>query len=70
MDTNNNANNSHYELSVTNINIKLTQSYNDFELNNLEYNNALIQDNRSFIEIYISFIKTKQPINFTFFFRK
>ena len=67
MNINDITNNSHYELSINNLNTKLTKSYNDFEMNNLDYNEALMQDNRSYIQIYISFIKTKQPINFTFF---
>ena len=67
MNTNDNTDNSNYEFSVSNLNTKATKSYNDFEINNLDYNNALEQDNRSFSQIYVSFVKTKQPINFTFF---
>jgi hypothetical protein len=67
MNTNDNTDNSNYEFSVSNLNTKATKSYNDFEINNLDYNNALEQDNRSFSQMYVSFVKTKQPINFTFF---
>ena len=66
MSTNDDINNSNYIPSEINLNTKLTKSYNDFEMNNLEYNNALIQDNRSFCQMYVSFIKTKHPIYFTF----
>ena len=66
MNTTDNANNSIYAPSEINLNSKLTKSYNDFEMNNLDYNNALIQDNRSFWQMYVSFIKTKHPIYFTF----
>jgi hypothetical protein len=39
----------------------------DSELNALEYKKALKYDNRTFIEYYISLIKAKQIIVFTFF---
>jgi len=42
-------------------------SYNDFELNNMVYENALKYDNRSYFEYYISLLKTKHLILFTFF---
>ena len=53
--------------SETNINKTSLEPYNDFEMNELDYENALKKDKRSFSEMYISFIKTKQPIYYTFF---
>jgi hypothetical protein len=43
--------------------------YNDFEINNLEYSEALEIDKRTFWESYISLIKTKHIIFFTFFIK-
>jgi len=66
MKTTDNIDNSNYVPSEINLNTKLKKCYNDFDINNLDYNNALIQDNRSFCEMFLSFIKTKHPIYFTF----
>ena len=41
--------------------------YIDFELNNLSYEEALERDKRDFWEYYISLIKIKHPIIFTFY---
>ena len=41
--------------------------YNDYELNNLEYQKALEIDKRKYLEYYISLIKRKQIIIFTFY---
>ena len=41
--------------------------YNDYELNNLEYQKALEIDKRKYFEYYISLIKRKQIIIFTFY---
>jgi hypothetical protein len=41
-------------------------SYNDQELNNLEYELVLKYDNRTFYEYYISLIKTKHLLIFSF----
>ena len=41
--------------------------YNDHELNNLSYKNALIIDTRTFLQYYLSLIRTKQLIVFTFY---
>ena len=43
------------------------ENLDNYELNNLEYNKALILDKRNFIEIYFSFLKRQHPIIFTFF---
>ena len=59
-----NSFNSEFNINIDN---NLIKSYNDYDMNNLDYNDALIQDNRSFCQMYKSFIKTKQPILFTFF---
>ena len=44
-----------------------TEIYNDFEMNNLDYKTALDIDKRTFFQSYVSLIKTKQPIYYTFF---
>ena len=41
---------------------------NDFELNTLQYKQALIIDKRSFGDFYISLIKQKQPLIFCFMY--
>ena len=41
--------------------------YNDYELNNLEYQKALEIDKRKYLEYYISLVKRKQIIIFTFY---
>ena len=41
--------------------------YNDFELNNLTYEEALKIDKRNYYQYYISLIKSKHDIIFTFF---
>ena len=44
--------------------------FNDFELNTMDYKNALEIDKRTYSEYYISLIKTKHPILFSFCPRK
>ena len=39
----------------------------DYEINNFSYKNALKYDNRTFFQYYMSLIKTKHPIIFSFF---
>ena len=46
---------------------KKDMSFNDYELNNLPYIQALEYDKRSFIDYYISLIKKKQLFIFTFY---
>ena len=43
------------------------EHFDNYELNNLEYNNAIKYDKRNFIEIYWSLLKRQHPIIFTFF---
>ena len=45
----------------------LLMNYNDNELNTLKYKEALIYDKRSFCQYYISLLKTKHILIFTFF---
>ena len=45
---------------------KEIMSYNDQELNNLEYKLALINDKRTFCQYYLSLLRTKHIIIFTF----
>ena len=51
------------EYNPKNINILL---YNDFELNTMDYNDALNIDKRTLCQYYYSLIRTKQPIMFSF----
>ena len=62
--------------SINIINIKETSifdsndtiiNYNDNELNNLTYNEALKIDKRNYFKYYISLLKTKHPLIFTFY---
>ena len=46
---------------------KLMKDLNDYELNSLSYNDAIKYDNRTYWEYYLSLIKTKQLIVFTFY---
>jgi len=48
-----------------NINININ-NYNDFELNSLNYKDALEIDKRTYFEYYKSLLKTKHPIIFSF----
>ena len=43
---------------------------NDYELNSLNYKDALVNDKRTYVEYYLSLIKTKQLLIFTFYFKK
>ena len=46
------------------------EKLDSYELNNLEYNEAINQDKRNFMEIYWSLLKREHLIIFTFFIRK
>ena len=48
------------------IQLKKIKSYNDEELNNLEYNLALKYDTRKYCQYYLSLLKTKHILIFTF----
>ena len=48
------------------INLNNLNNYNDYELNSLNYNDALIIDKRTYLQYYISLLKTKNQIIFTF----
>ena len=66
----NNKNIDHKETSFPYINETIEKkdiSYSDFELNNMDYLAALKYDNRTFLEIYWSFLKREHLILFTFF---
>ena len=54
-------------LKADNIKMNVTMNYNDYELNMLEYKDALIFDKRSYSQFYISLLKTKHILIFTFF---
>ena len=46
---------------------EISINYNDYELNNLNYNDALILDKRTYTQYYFSLLKTKHIIIFTFY---
>ena len=47
-------------------NVKKIMKFNDEELNSLNYQNALIYDKRNYCEYYISLLKTKNNLIFSF----
>jgi hypothetical protein len=47
--------------------VKKTMSYNDEELNNLEYEEALIVDKRGYLQYYCSLLRRNNLVIFTFF---
>ena len=51
----------------TNIDEHENVNYTDYELNNLDYKDALKYDKRTYLEYYLSLIKQKQLIIFTFY---
>ena len=48
-------------------NKKIYKSYNDYELNQLNYKDALKIDKRKFLELYISLLRTNHILIFSFF---
>ena len=58
-----------YYLNLTNHEDSI-QSLNDYELNNLEYKIALDLDKRTYYQYYLSLLKRKQLIIFTFFYQQ
>ena len=50
--------------------VKNIMKYIEDEINSLPYNLALVFDNRTFCEFYVSLIKTKNNLIFSFFFNK
>ena len=46
--------------------IKYFKSYNDYELNELNYEEALKKDKRTFWQLYVSFLKTNHILIFSF----
>ena len=53
-----------------NINRNIKISFNDYELNSLNYTNAILYDKRTCVEYYLSLIKSKNAIIFSFCPRK
>ena len=47
-----------------------SKKLNDYELNSLDYKDAIELDKRTYLQYYWSLIKTKQLIVFTFYFNK
>ena len=50
--------------------IKIIKKYSDFELDDLEYSEAIVYDKRSFINLYIYIVKKEHLIIFTFCYCK
>ena len=50
--------------------VKKIMDYNDDEINELPYDVALQYDNRSFSQYYISLLRTRHTLIFTFFYNK
>ena len=48
-------------------NIGTNEEFDNFELNELDFQRAIKLDNRTFIQIYLSNLKREHPILFTFF---
>ena len=46
---------------------KIYLNYNDYELNSMSYEEALIKDKRSYFQYYFSLLKTKHLLIFTFY---
>ena len=59
-------NNKGYSPSKNDLKDKSIKPFNDFEMINLEYEEALVKDKRCCCPILISFFKLSQPIYFTF----
>ena len=68
--SNTSDNNRNYNFDEINISKKSNEPFNDFEMNDLNYNQAVKKDRRSFFEIYSSIIKTTHPICAIFFLEK
>ena len=47
--------------------ILIDEHYNDYEINNLSYDKAIINDKRTYWEYYLSLIKTKQLLILSFY---
>ena len=45
----------------------ISEEYNDYEMNNLVYERALLIDKRTYWQYYLSLIKTKQLLIFSFY---
>ena len=60
-------------ININNENISIEEKFEiltDYELNELNYEEALKKDNRNFIQLYLSLIKIKHLFLFTFFLIK
>jgi len=54
-------------INIGNDNIKMLLKYNDYELNNLTYNEAKKFDKRRYTDYYFSLLRIKQIVIFTFY---
>ena len=59
-----NKNGKNLNLLKKNNNVIIT--YNDYELNTFDYKNAMLHDKRTCFQYYLSLIKVKNPIIFSF----
>ena len=55
------------EVIINNLDNNFNYNYNDYELNNLKYSDALKFDKRTYFEYYFSLLKQKQLLVFTFY---
>ena len=62
--------NNEIHLNEENIQFNKDNNYVDFEINSLTYEEAIKIDKRTFIQYYISLVKTKHLLVFSFFNRK
>ena len=67
LSNNNVINNNIITLNDDKYDIFLMNKYNDYEINNLEFEEALKIDKRTFAQYYFSLIKTKHVLIFTFY---
>ena len=60
------SSNNHIQIYNNKIKRDDTMNYDDFELNFLDFKESLIYDKRTYVQYYISLLKRKNPIIFTF----
>ena len=60
-------NTNNHKKEIINENLKKKEIYNDFEYNTLSYDEALKKDKRTYLQYYLSLLKMKYLLIFTFF---
>ena len=64
-----NLNSKTNDFSNNKLSISILKNHNDYELNNFPYHDSLLYDKRKFIVYYLSLIKAKHPLIFSFWTR-